>query len=113
MKKLIMFVISIVMVVVFGGCTRTVYVYPEQNFPELHAPKKVVSGYDSYIWQKCLFINDHNTSLCNDDLNKVMTTVKKLRINEETCSNVVDVYNDYVKIEKSQTRKEDDYSFWF
>ncbi len=113
MKRIIMSLMGLLLIIGFGGCTHTVYVYPEQTFPELRAPAKVESKYESYIWQKCLYINDHNTSLCNDDLNKVITTVQQLRTNEETCSQVIDVYNEFIEIEKSQTRKEDEYSFWF
>jgi len=111
MKRFLIFLIVFFSSLMIIGCTRTVYVYPEQNFPTLEAPNKVVSNYDSYIWKKCLYINDHNTSLCNDDLNKVITTVNQLRINEKTCSKTIKIYNEFKKMEKSQTRKKDKYSF--
>lgn len=115
-NKLIFKIFIVVLVwVSLVGCTRTVYVYPQQEYPELQAPAKVVSNYDSYIWKKCLYINDHNTSLCGDDLKKVLTTIKSLRTNEKACSEVINVYNDFVKNEKikTKTRKQNELEFGF
>lgn len=111
MKKTF-FTLSFLFVLVMTGCTRTVYVYPEVEYPTITKPLEV-EKMNSYIYKKCLFIDDSNTSLCNSHLNKVITQVVKLRENEKTCSEIIDVYDNFIQTQKQQSQKESEFSFGF
>lgn len=103
----------LIVTVMFTGCTKTVYVYNDPKYPEMRKLEKVSELPNSYIFKKCLFIDDRNTSLCGNDLNKVITQVKKLRVNESTCDAMVDVYNEFIETQKTQPKKDTEYNFGF
>jgi len=111
-KRVLSFLTLLFVLILNSGCTKVVTIYVPPKYPKIENIEKVKSNYDSYIWKECLFIDDSNSSLCGDNLNKVLTTVSKLRINESTCRTVIKDYNDFTKKEL-QVKESIVYEFGF
>ena len=94
------------MVFMFTGCVvKTEYIYNDPEYPKFSKMSNVPET-DAYIWQDCLFMNDKNTSLCGEQMDSVVTTVKKLRINEKTCGDMVETYENFVVEQENLPKKE-------
>ena len=90
------------------GCTMTRTVYVEPEYPVLTKPIKVRKLKDTYVQNGCLYIKEKNSNLCDDDLKVVLTQVRNLRINEETCDREISSYNKWVT---DQNKTKDSYEY--
>jgi len=90
--------LSIIFIFLLSGCvtkTHTIYIHPEYiKLPKITTVEKINS---TYVQNGCLFINDKNTSLCGNELGIIITHIKKLRINEQTCTKMINDYNKWVE----------------
>ena len=77
MKKILLITL---LALFFAGC-QTKYVYIQPEYPKLKAPNEVKAPKNIIVRKRCLFIEDHNTSLCNEDLKIVLTTINKYKVN--------------------------------
>ena len=93
MKTVLLFgVFSILML---DGCSETKYIYVEPEYPTLTAPINVQPLKNVYVRKGCLFIDIHNTNLCNDDLKVVLTQINKYKVNQSTCIKMIQEYDNF------------------
>lgn len=110
---LVNFSISLLIIstsIIATGCTSTRTVYVEPEYPVIPKVIKVRKLKDTYVQNGCLYIKEKNSNLCDDDLKVVLTQVRNLRINEETCNREISSYNKWVQ---DQNKTEDSYEYKF
>jgi len=93
MKK--MFFISFLSLFILSGCGKE-YVYVKPSYPVLKYPKKVEPLHGK-IKNGCLYLDNHNTNLCGDDLKIILKQFKKYQINEKFCTENIESYNKFIK----------------
>jgi len=109
------FLISIIFsIFLFSGCTEHHYHYIHPEYPTFPKIEKVPEVENAFIYNGCLYFNKKNTNLCGEDLKIVLTQIKKLRINENTCIKILNTYDEFVENqEQNATKEEVNYSFGF
>ena len=88
-------------ILLFTGCTEIKYVFVKPEYPTLKAPREVRTNDSIIVRDRCLFINDNNTSLCNEDLEIVLTQINKYKVNQVTCTKMVSEYDGFKKSQKT------------
>ena len=91
----------LISILLFTGCTETKYVFVKPEYPTLKAPREVKTNDSIVVRDRCLFINDTNTNLCNEDLEIVLTQINKYKVNQTTCTKMVSEYDDFKKNQKT------------
>jgi hypothetical protein len=98
MKK---YLLTLPIVLLFLGCQHQPEIrYIKPDYPTLYAPRAVSKLYVTIKKQNghvCMWRNGHNTHLCDEDLDEVITHIQKLRANEKTCQRIIREYNSYVR----------------
>ena len=95
------YLLLIISILIFTGCTETKYVFVKPEYPTLKAPREVKTNDSIVVRKRCLFINDSNTSLCDKDLEVVLTQINKYKVNQSTCTKMVNEYDDFKKNQKT------------
>jgi len=104
MKKIKYLLIASVISILLNGCFETTkYVYIQPEYTKLKAPRTVSKVDNSFIRNECLWLDNHSTNLCGNDLSIIMNQIISLRNNEKTCINVIHSYNEFVD-SKSSTK---------
>ena len=83
------------------GCSKE-YVYVHPEYPKLTAPRKVPEIKGAFIRKECLWLKNHNTNLCGNDLKVVLVQIKKLRVNEKICIEKINSYNEFIRNKKKR-----------
>jgi len=104
-KNLIKYIVIAFSLMMLSGCGSDKYIYIKPEYPIITAPRSVPLIDGAFVRKGCLWIEKHNTMLCDNDLKLVLTQIDKLRENEKTCQRKADSYNEFVtkKIQKDVT----------
>lgn len=113
MKFLRSFFIASALVFMFSGCVvKNNYEYIEPEYPVMPKIHKVPETTNTFVQGGCLYFDERNSNLCGDDLIVILSQIKKLRINEDTCEQLTIDYNRWVEEKKENPiEKESEYSW--
>ena len=92
MRKMIFLLATVFLL---SGCgTRFVYIDP--TYPRIAQPRIVPHTTGAFVRDRCLWLNNSNTNLCDNDLKVILRTIQDLRINDATFRKNIASYNDFV-----------------
>lgn len=96
-------VIILPLVIIFSlsGCAKDNYIFVKPSYPIISVPNKVPEV-DAEVKNRCLWLNDHNTNLCNEDLREILVLIKDLRTNEMVYRKNIHNYNEFVSKKRKQ-----------